>query len=650
MKSPFKFLDAYTIEDREVFLGRDEESAALYDMVRQNRLILIYGQSGAGKTSLVQCGLASHFDATDWYPLFIRRQDDLNQSLEQRLALAAGLQTVESTPGVLESLYETYLRPVYLIFDQLEELFILGTPDEQNRFIRTIRSVLETRVPVRILFIIREEYLAHLYGFERIIPTLFDRRLRVESMSVAKVQQVLEGSFKRFNIAVEAPAEKTRQLIIDQVSGGRAGIQLPYLQVYLDWLYRDDYARTYPGREPEPGKWLPLEFSQKEIKTLGKIEDVLEKFLFEQIAIIQRRLQSEFQPVDESAVKNVLDAFVSEEGTKRPIGFERQGENLVLEARWSNLFAPLPAPVVDRCCRLLEQSRLLRFTDRHIELAHDALAQLIDGQRTRAQRRMNESYNRLMANFREYADTGELLSRKQLNLLEEFLPVFEARLDPGARQFVADSYVRADEADRAELMAERRQRRQARRIAAAGFTLSAIALIAFGIAFFQYRAAESAKEAIARNAFTAQRNTAETLKVEGKYAEALQQLQSLAPFADALGPGEQRELETLSAQWLAVKDHMLAGDSLAQSDDLLAALERYRQARAISPDARIDNLIRRTESDVEGKFQQYRLYGEALYNAKKYAAAAENYEKALKLRPDDAAVKARLQQCRAQLE
>jgi MoxR-like ATPase len=68
VNSPFKFLDAYTIDDRQAFFGREEEVAALYDMVTRNRLILVYGQSGTGKTSLIQCGLAARFDATDWYP------------------------------------------------------------------------------------------------------------------------------------------------------------------------------------------------------------------------------------------------------------------------------------------------------------------------------------------------------------------------------------------------------------------------------------------------------------------------------------------------------------------------------------------------------------------------------------------------------
>lgn len=189
--SPFKLLDAYTAADRNQFFGREEETSALYDMVSKNRLILVYGQSGTGKTSLVQCGLAGRFDVTDWYPLIIRRQNNLNETLRQRLAQASGDAAARPVPAMLNDIYATYLRPAYLIFDQLEELFVLGTAAEQDEFAESVREVLASIVPCRLLFVIREEYLAALYGLERTVPTLFDRRLRVEPMSVKKVKTVL---------------------------------------------------------------------------------------------------------------------------------------------------------------------------------------------------------------------------------------------------------------------------------------------------------------------------------------------------------------------------------------------------------------------------------------------------------------------------
>lgn len=642
MTSPFKFLDAYAPEDRDVFFGRDEEVAALYDMVAKNRLILVYGQSGTGKTSLIQCGLAAKFDATDWYPLFVRRQNDLNTSLRQQLLAAAG--STEPTGAVesLETIYETYLRPVYLIFDQLEEVFILGTPEERAHFTNTIRSILESSIPCRIIFVIREEYLAYLYGFEQALPTLFDRRLRVEPMSVSKVRTVLQGSFGRFNIRTQAPEAVTLQLIVDNVSGGKAGIQLPYLQVYLDTLYREDFQRTYPDRENKPGEWLPIEISREEIAALGRIENVLEHFLHEQKNAIQRRLKIELPEAADDAVEKVLDAFVSEQGTKRPVEYHRTDRGIAVDTRWVSLFQPLPEHVLDRCCRLLEQARLLRFADSHIELAHDALAALIDGRRSDQQRHLQEATARLLNNFREFRDTGEYLTRKQLHFIDDIWPLLGPRLDEPVREFVRKSEEHVRQTEQAELEAERRKRRQARRIAVVGMSLAGTALLGFVLAWLQYLEADRARIEIARKALEARRNIATTLKVEGKYPEALEQLHETKQFSAVLTKPEQEQIARLTQDWQAVYRHMQAGDSLSAGSDLRAALDQYRQAHRISPDDRIDNRIAQTTKDIERKFREYLLFGEALYNAKKYDMALENYRNALRLKPDDAVAKRRV--------
>ena len=44
------------------------------------------------------------------------------------------------------------------------------------------------------------------------------------------------NSFDQFNISVEQPAEESYQQIIHNISSGKSGIQLPYLQVYHQWL------------------------------------------------------------------------------------------------------------------------------------------------------------------------------------------------------------------------------------------------------------------------------------------------------------------------------------------------------------------------------------------------------------------------------
>src|SRR5207342_804274 len=105
--------------------------------------------------------------------------DHLGASLDQTLRSAAitpiapGTDTVET----IRSVFLDHLRPVFLIFDQFEELYVLGTKAEQDAFYLTIQQILVADVSCRIIVLLREEYLAALDSFERAVPTLFNKRL-----------------------------------------------------------------------------------------------------------------------------------------------------------------------------------------------------------------------------------------------------------------------------------------------------------------------------------------------------------------------------------------------------------------------------------------------------------------------------------------
>ena len=239
--SPFKFLDAYTVEDRDVFFGRDEEIEELYKLLYETNLILVYGPSGTGKTSLIQCGLASKFSKTDWFDIHVRRRDDLNASLRRELRKKMRTQIDESETELvplMESLFLDFFVPITLIFDQFEELYILGSREERETFIQDVSKLIDSDINCRLIFVMREEYIAQLYDFEKVVSSLFEKRMRIEPMSIANVRKVIKGSAEAYNITLEEGDETVNKLI-EQISDRKSGIQLSYLQIYLDKLYRE---------------------------------------------------------------------------------------------------------------------------------------------------------------------------------------------------------------------------------------------------------------------------------------------------------------------------------------------------------------------------------------------------------------------------
>ncbi len=654
MNSPFKLLDAYTFADREAYFGREVEIEALYQMLLQTPLLLLYGLSGTGKTSLIQCGLANKFEGPDWFPIFIRRQNNVNESLKRALEEAIGedeeLASLNTLAERVNALYVNYLRPVYLIFDQFEELFILGSAEEKAALISSIRGLLQTRLSFKIILTIREEYLGQLYDFEKVIPTLFDFRLRLDPMTNSKVKEVMEKSFEQFNILLEDPAEDRMEEMLDNVSAGKSGVQLPYLQVYLDMLYREDFRRTF-NRAREGNELPSLVFTQQEIEGLGKIENVLDKFLQEQESVIQNELSKKYADFPAQAVRQVLDAFVTEEATKRPVRFQYEGEQLKVDEKIQDVLPQLTPDALQACLEALERSRLVRFTSDNIELAHDSLADLIDKQRSDQQRQLNEIKRRIQHSFEEYKKGGHYLSRRQLSSFENYLP--QLLLDEEVKAFVENSENQLIAQEQEKLESQRKELKLAQEKLATErryrLLVTVIAIVAIVAAFFALKlrsTAIDAQERLKNQVVDNYRKSAQALRNEGKYREAIGLLRS----SDTLITENaiQQELSALADTLARIASYVQEADTLTkqEQDTLLPqVLLRYQFANQFNTDAFLRNKITQTQAEIEERFSYYKERGLTLLNYDGCDYALPTLRKAYLLNPNDERVNAALRQC-----
>ncbi len=453
MKSPFKFLNPYEQKDKNIFFGRDDEIKELYQMVFQTNLLLVYGLSGTGKTSLVQCGLAGKFDGPEWHPFFIRRQNNILDSIGQTFKPYLDGEHKTMLESV-KSIYNKYFRPVYLIFDQFEEIFILGKPAEQQEFIGQLKELLDAHIPCKVIIVMREEYIGQLYAFEKEIPTLRDFRFRVEQMGMQKVQQVIASTFGAFNVRIEEPKDELLDQMVQNISDEKSGIALPYVQVYMDVLYREGTRDIKPGEVTE-GEYPEVTITREDIRNAGEIEDVLGNFLDQQMKLINRRIKSEHPEYDAGFLAAFIDPFATEDGTKRPIPYLRENGNIVFSAsEMKNLPSTSPR-IMEMAIEGLENSRLLRVNDDSIELAHDSLAALIDQRRTDEQRSLNNIKKRLINEFNEYQESHEPLSRKQLISFEEYIPLLN--LDREILDFIHFSEKEATRKEQEELEQKRKE-------------------------------------------------------------------------------------------------------------------------------------------------------------------------------------------------
>ena len=493
---PFKFLDSYSKEDAQLFFGRDEEIDTLYEMVFQTDIILVYGASGTGKTSLIQCGLASRFRTYDWLALNIRRGSNLNQSFEKSLLEAGGAIQVEQETEDLDwlddlleegtgteepalslmaqsfkNIYLQHFKPIYLIFDQFEELYILGTKEEQAIFTETVKEILTLEQPVKMIFSIREEYLGYLYEFEKAVPQLLRKKLRVEPMNLDKVRQVIVGatSFDQSNISlVKDDTDKITETIFNKIKGkGKTlTIPLPYLQVFLDKLYLQ-----ITGDEDRQAE---ATFNMAALSEIGEIDDVLREFIEEQVQSISRRLQPTFAVLDEDNIWTILSPLVTLEGTKEPITKKELYTRLDFE------------PVaIDATLEAFINSRIIRYNEEEafFEIAHDALAKQIATKRSDEEIALLEVRRLINSQSALKEDAREMFSEKQLSFIEPFLD--KLVLTPEEKQLIADS--------RKLAKAQKGAKRRRQFILVGGILGVIVAIFMIALAVYAFRQSGEAK-------------------------------------------------------------------------------------------------------------------------------------------------------------
>jgi hypothetical protein len=303
VQSPFKLFEPYGSNDKNIFFGRDAEIYALYNLLEQTRLVLIYGASGTGKTSLIHAGLPKIFMQTDWFQISVKRRDNINDSIRNELSKISVHANSNDLVQSVNSVFEKSWIPIYLVFDQFEELFTLGNHEERVQFFTELQTLLDTPLPCKIILLMREEYIGHLYEYEPLLPTLFDKRFRVEPMKDVTVKDVITQICQAGSVELEK-GQRTADQILQQVKEGKQAVHLPYLQVYLHYLYENALITLEKSLFTEGG-----------IKMVGQLGNVLKRFIETQLEAARLHFAKLGLPDDFAA--RLLDEFATDEATKQ---------------------------------------------------------------------------------------------------------------------------------------------------------------------------------------------------------------------------------------------------------------------------------------------------------------------------------------------
>src|SRR6185503_1441174 len=120
----------------------------------------------------------------------------------------------------------------------------------------------------------------YLSELEKMVPSLFDNRLRVEKLNDSHLARIIIGTARAAGIQVIDPAA-TASSILENIRDRRTGIDLANLQVYLDRLWRADLERQ--GTDTPATVTFDVALAER----VGKLANVISAFLDEQMVAIE---------------------------------------------------------------------------------------------------------------------------------------------------------------------------------------------------------------------------------------------------------------------------------------------------------------------------------------------------------------------------
>jgi WD40 repeat protein len=483
VEHPWLGLESFSEQTRAYFFGRGAEIEELCLRSRSHPLLVVYGRSGLGKTSVLTAGLIPRLRQDRQRPALLRlRLDDARPDLARQVVAAIsesdesgwveGLAREVRVSLPTDPLSHLWLRLHYrrlppavthLVFDQFEEIFTLGAqipgaeetmrdvltvllhgaiPPSISRVIAdhdTFESAFDPdSVPVRALLVMRDDYVYALNRWRRHLPALGQNTFELKGLRGPEAYQAvvrpgeLRCHFRNqptdaFRVETGLPPivdERTAAQIVRFVAHKGPDVALDDIEAVppiLSLLCRELNARRFiSSREGADTAALQITYSDEPD---AQIETIIAAFYERCLA-----------PYPEAVRVFIEEDFVSQSGARLAqdevsiVGaFEHGYQTSDGNVTGFGNAAAARACLVD----LVNQRLLSALADKRYELIHDLLAQVVVQSRAarraksdtlRAERAAREAREAELAHEREarrHSEDQQQLAEARTRLADE---------------------------------------------------------------------------------------------------------------------------------------------------------------------------------------------------------------------------------------
>ncbi|MFN0215540.1 MAG: hypothetical protein ACKVT2_14885 [Saprospiraceae bacterium] len=432
-KRRFPGINPFQTEERDRFFGRDDDIRELHALITLEKVVVLFGKSGHGKSSLLNAGIVPRFlqersgSERRYEPTVVKfgacvpgstpPSEKARQFLEN--GLPESPQYLDIGPSLLDighSLWSSAKRSgqrrIVLIFDQFEEFFTYPLA-QQQRFADEIGELLHTDMPpelagrfaelsedlqdllaekmdVKAVFAIREDRLHLLDKLKYPLPAIFGRRYPLLPLPREQAREAIEkpaGMTGDFESPVFTFSEAALDQILEFLQDGEHRVETNQLQILAESFEKRAETEHIARFTPE---------------NLGALKKIVADYYHEKINALPAE-------ADRMAARRLCEEGLAQEG-EPPVRLNLH------EAQILNFYGIQPVLLEE-----LVRSRLLRaepgagggYT---YELPHDTLLEpVLDARRERlaAENRLREKEAALAAERRAQEAEAQVLEEKR---------------------------------------------------------------------------------------------------------------------------------------------------------------------------------------------------------------------------------------------
>lgn len=371
VRMPYPGMNAFELDDADLFMAREAESTILADRLAGDRhMLVLVGDSGSGKSSLAKAGIV---------PRLLRRPGIVLERVlittpngmgdgDPFRALASVLspcwtastptpgelaRALEAEPASVSAYVDKALRgravdaELVIVLDQFEELFTLVDEEPRREAFAQVVDALAGHERVRVLLTLRSDF----YG-------RFVQQACFERYAADAVRPVKAVGLDRFREIIERPAALAGfsfeeglvdRLIDDAATLREAGGVVPLLSYTLRAFVEPLRERIEAEKPLAPSE---LCLSHARYEEFGKLEGAIER-------AAERAVEGlgDVQPLVDRLAAKIVRVTSDKSVAKRALPRREYSAD------------PALAELVERLVR----HRLLVATDTAVEVAHEAL-------------------------------------------------------------------------------------------------------------------------------------------------------------------------------------------------------------------------------------------------------------------------------------